>query len=335
MTTGHAGVESRTLQRMDGDDDRTLSAGGRPKVEVRTWRKRAALVLSAEGLEATFLPEVGMAGVSLRWRGREFLALGGSLEDASRTPVGMALLHPWANRLSQRHYSVDGREVSLADATVPCDENGLPIHGTLLGRDGWRVTWVNSGVASATVRARLSYGEHLGDAFAAFPFPHDVLVEITVDGSLTVSTTIEPTGPARVPVSFGWHPYFRVPGARRASLRLYLPTRRVVELDPRGIPTGRSEVVGPSREPLGARHLDDHFVIGNDRRVELRGGRHRVVVTLGEGFPYAQIYAPAGSTVVAIEPMTSLVDALTSGGCPLVAPGSTYTAHFTVSVDEI
>src|SRR3954471_21823641 len=105
-----------------------------PSVEEGRFRGEPAVHVSAAGLRATFLPDLGMTGVSLRRRGREHLALPGGLPAlrAGRT-MGLPLLAPWANRLGARRYRAAGVDVDLTDLPVHTDANGLPIHGLLLG----------------------------------------------------------------------------------------------------------------------------------------------------------------------------------------------------------
>ena len=110
------------------------------RVRERRFRGEAAITLEAGELMATFLPAVGMTGVSLRFRGREFLALPGGVGGLrAGGTAGLPLLAPWANRLASRHYRAAGVEVDLDGVPLPTDPNGLPIHGLLLGSPGWRV----------------------------------------------------------------------------------------------------------------------------------------------------------------------------------------------------
>ena len=52
---------------------------------------------------------------------------------------GLPLLHPWANRLARRRYVAAGVAVDLRGLDLPTDDNGLPMHGTMVGRPGWEV----------------------------------------------------------------------------------------------------------------------------------------------------------------------------------------------------
>src|SRR5205823_3667823 len=151
-------------------------------------------------------------------------------------------------------------------------------------------------------------------------------VDVALDGGLRVETTVSARGERPVPVSFGWHPYFRPAGARE-SWSLRLPRRRRLELDGRGLPTGREEPIEAEEEPLGDRTFDDHFALDDDRRFRLGA----LEIEFGDGYPYAQVFAPPGSDFVAIEPMTARVDALVGGGYRLVEPAGRFSASFRVT----
>ncbi len=101
------------------------------------------ITLEAGDLAASFVPDAGMVGCSLRHRGEELLGQRGGLEAyvAERKTFGIPLLHPWANRLSRRRFTVAGRVVELDPATTPLrlDGNGLPMHGLMSASPDWEV----------------------------------------------------------------------------------------------------------------------------------------------------------------------------------------------------
>src|SRR5215468_12732720 len=80
----------------------------------------AACTLIAGDLEAVFLPAHGMLGASLRHKGAQVLRRVGDLQAAAAkgSTAGIALLHPWANRLDGVRYRAAGREVQL-DTSSP------------------------------------------------------------------------------------------------------------------------------------------------------------------------------------------------------------------------
>jgi aldose 1-epimerase len=305
----------------------------RPSAAVRTWHGAAAAVLTAGDCEAVVLPSLGMLVASFTHRGDELVALPGGLGAyRARHTTGIPLLYPWANRLGRDRYRQGDVEVDLRGADLNRDDNGLPIHGLMLARPEWDVTRLGAGPRSARLAARFDFGAH-EDLMAAFPFPHELAVDVTLAASgLRIVTTVRPNGPVSVPIAFGWHPYLRLPGTPRDRWELALPALAHAALDGRGIPTGRARPVEAVTAPLAGRDLDDLFALGSDRIITLATGDRRLTVTYDDGYPYAQVYAPAGKPFCAIEPMTAPTNALVSGDHPSVRPDETFSAAFTLAV---
>jgi aldose 1-epimerase len=299
-------------------------------VQIHRWRGVAAVTLISGELAATFVPELNMLGASLRLGGEEFLALPGGLGAYQRVrTTGLPLLAPWANRLSGRRYRAGRVRVDLDGLELYTDPNGLPIHGTMSAQQRWDVSAISTGGRVARLRAGFEYAG--AELLAAFPFPHRLETSIDVDGrSVSVATTIRPSGDRAVPVSFGYHPYLRLPGGRRSAWRLLLPRRVHVALDERGIPTGRGTEVPAEAEPIGDRTYDDLFQLTGERRLAIQHGGRRLSVRFGAGYPYAQVYAPPGAGFACLEPMTAPTNALVAGNYPVVGPGESFTARFSI-----
>lgn len=329
-----------------------LQVANHPEVQLDTIDGEAAVTLAVAGLSATFVPSVGMAGTSIRHDGDDVVHLGsglGRVKDGHT--AGIPLLHPWANRLASKRYRAAGVTVDLDEVPAGVwhgDPNGLPIHGTFLGRPRWDVLRVAADAKAAALVARVDAADH-PDLFAAFPFPHTVEVEVRVEPILppprsrsaprarvVVATTLRATGRRRVPVSFGWHPYFTLPGVKRADAVVGLPPRDHLELDERGLPTGASVREPAFHEKLGKRTFDDAYRFGRDRRLALEGPDRVVAIELDRNYPWGQVYAPTPASpsdwFVCLEPMTAPVDALSNDACPIVAPGGQFTARFSVTV---
>jgi galactose mutarotase-like enzyme len=58
------------------------------------------------------------------------------------------------------------------------------------------------------------------------------------------------------------------------------------------------------------------------------------VVGYGDGYDHAQVFAPPGAEFVCLEPMTAPTAALATEATPLVAPGESFSARFTIGVEE-
>jgi galactose mutarotase-like enzyme len=298
------------------------------------------MVLSAAAseLETAFAPGAGMIGCSLRHRGEELLGQRGGLAKyaESGSSMGIPLLHPWANRLDGLRYSAGGRTVELDPGAMPLrlDGNGLPIHGLATASPHWEVTAHEAGEDGARLAARLDWSAH-DDLMAGFPFSHTLAIEARLSGrSLAIETKLRETGGGPVPVSFGYHPYVCLPGVSRAEWEVALPLRRRARLDERGIPTGQTGPFAIPTGPLGERTYDDLFVeLCHPPEFMLRGGGRCIEVRFEQGYPVAQVYAPAGEDYICFEPMTAPTNALVTGDrLQVIAPGEQYIARFSISV---
>lgn len=292
------------------------------------------VTLKAGAWTSRWVPSVGMVGVSLFGHGRELLGQLGGLDAyvARGSTFGIPLLHPWANRLSGWSYTVDGTTVAL-EAGMPglrADGNGLPIHGLMAAYDGWQVTEDDG----RRLVAETTWDEG-GARFAGFPFAHRLTLEVDqAPDRVAVTTTLTPTGDAGVPISFGFHPYFTLPGVPRERLVLRTPAMTRLHLDERAIPTGERERVGPRHAALGDAPLDAHFAdLGTHPCFTIAGGGHELTVELLEGYTHLQLFSPPTRPVVAIEPMTAPIDALRSGDGLRIAT-EPFRAAFAIDLSE-
>ena len=298
------------------------------RVDETEFDGEAALALVVDRLRAVVLPGLGMTGVSLRRGDDEFLALPNGVSGlrAGRTG-GLPLLAPWANRLSSQRFTAAGVDVDLEGLGVRSDVNGLPIHGLLIGAPGWRIDATESAGGVARIDASIEVDS------AAFPFPHrlSLVIELSED-RLSVATTLTPTGSRSVPVSIGWHPYLRLPRVPRGEWMLGLPDCEHLELDPRGIPTGRITRRRATWAPVGDRTLDDLFRLGNARALMLGSDAGSVELRCGDGYDFAQVWVPPDRPFAALEPMVAATNSLVAGTAPLVDSGDAFTARFSLVI---
>jgi aldose 1-epimerase len=280
------------------------------------------LVSPGGELEATFDPRAGMLGTSLRHHGEELLDAG-----------GIPLLYPWANRLAAFDYLALGKQVELdrESGLLELDQNGLPIHGLLREWGAWDLEG-----GDATLTAGLNFGDE-EKLLKAFPFPHTLRLDVRLQGSrLSIATSVAADQGEEVPVSFGFHPYFRLPDAPREEWEIELPVRERLVLDRLMIPTGGHEPAGDLDGPLAERSFDDAYAgVDASRPFALTGGGGRIEVRFAEQFPFAQVYTPPAAEFVCFEPMTAPTNALRSAqDLPIVPAGSTFTATWTIDVTQ-
>jgi len=303
---------------------------------VATFLKESSVrTLRAGDIEAVFLPDHGMLGASLRYKGVEILRRVEDLEAAAArgSSAGIPLLYPWANRLAEPHYCVLGQEVVL-DKSSPLlhfDEHRLPMHGV-----PWPlIRWVVTEVRQDFIAAQLEWST--STLLAVFPFSHRVELVATLrpDG-LTLETTVVAGSEGPVPVSFGFHPYFGFSEPSRANWKLELPAMRKLMLDGRGIPTGDEEPFAGFNAKLDESSFDDGFALMEEQTTfSIAGGPFKVSVDWLENYRYAQVFAPHDKNFIAFEPMTAPTSALTSGhGLGVVNPGERFRAAFRIRIES-
>jgi len=301
-------------------------------------------------IAAEFVPSAGMVGVSLTHRGEELLVLGKTVRQyvEGGGTLGIPFLHPWGNRLGGDTYGFDETAVNLApvSAIVSRDPHGLPIHGLAPGRKVWSVREFLGGPTCARLVAVLNVDE-ASVIFPGFPFPHRIEQIVTLSGTssgagLSIETTVTATGTKRVPVVFGWHPYFHLPGVKRSEWVVDAPVGRRYTLSEQSLPTGERTSAALAKGPLGERVYDDLFDelggTGNgEATFTVAGGGRMIGVRFEIGYDYAIVWAPQGRDLICFEPMTAPTNALATGwpGLAALAPGESYRARFSILVTSL
>jgi galactose mutarotase-like enzyme len=291
---------------------------------------------SADGTTiAEFVPDANLVCCSFTVDGQELLdrRRGVRAYAEQGTTMGIPLLYPWANRLAGFGYRAAGKQVTLSadDPRIPRDGNGLPIHGVLPGLLRWEL---EDGGSPESLAAVLEWRS--GELLELFPFVHEVRVGATVGpAEMRVTTTVTAAADGPVPVSFGYHPYTRLPAGSRDDWLVTLGATDRLLLDDQSIPTGERAAI--NREPfrLDGTSLDDAFDAAGAAAFEATAGDARLAVAFLAGYSYAQVFAPAGEQFICFEPMTAPTNSLNSGdGLTLVEPGGSYRAAFRISLSR-
>jgi aldose 1-epimerase len=283
-------------------------------------------------LEAQFVPDAGMIGISLTDSGVELLGQRRGLDAyvAAGKTMGIPILYPWANRLGANTYTAEGTTVTLTAGQhgVRTDPNGLPIHGVLAAYPNWRVTHESANELTAEV----DFGDQ--DLLASFPFPHRLALTVTLfERTLRLRTSVTPSGDRAVPLCFGFHPYLQLPDVPRDQWIIETPPLRHLKLDRQGLPTGETAHQSAITEPLGDKVFDDGYdEVAEGAVFAVSGGGRRIEVHFEQGYAAAQIFAPSSESVVCFEPMTAPTDALRRGGYPTAEPGGWGVAQFSIRV---
>ena len=179
------------------------------------------------------------------------------------------------------------------------------------------------------------------DYMAQFPFAHTIVVTHRLsNGALEVETAVENHAAEPMPLSLGYHPYFKIHDAPRDQWTVQLPAREHVKLSSTLVPTGE-RTPAPWKSPTGLTgiSLDDvmtGLVRGESGRAEfsVKGAKEQISVLFGPKYPVAVVYAPAGRDFICFEPMTGPTNAfnLHQAGkyadLQTVAPGQTWRESF-------
>lgn len=222
-----------------------------------------------------------------------------------------AFLLPFPNRLKDGEYEWNGttHEWPIND----------PVNGNALHGFGEPLEFIETNVQLGAGVARLYCEAAYNEDFSFYPFSFRVSVEyrLKAPASFSLKVVIENTGAERMPIGFGWHPYFDL-GQPVDELLLELPDCHLVGVDERMVPTGKRYAYGLYEQPkaIGAGVLDNCFAVADQMggktnlRLISQKGTLRYWQETGPGkFNYFQIFTPPDRNALALEPMTCNVNA--------------------------
>ncbi|MEE2521605.1 aldose 1-epimerase family protein [Pseudarthrobacter sp. J75] len=249
--------------------------------------------------------------------------------DDDQIPPGATgiTLAPWANRVEDGLWYLDGRKQQLDITEVPRNN---AIHG-LLRNTAYAA--LDQQAHSVSLEATI-FPQH------GYPFlvRHQVEYSLAAEGGLVVRQTLINDSAKRAPFVLGAHPYLRVGDVPVADLVLTVQAETTLTADGRLIPRGEEPVRGDhdfrSGRRIRAIRLDAAFTgLTHD------GGVARHTLTADDGrsvslwqdqnCPYVHVFIsteyPGRELVVAIEPMTGPANAFNSGdGLSWLEPGAEF-----------
>jgi aldose 1-epimerase len=151
-----------------------------------------------------------------------------------------------------------------------------------------------------------------------FSFKMEITYELKKENALSIITKITNTGDTNMPVSDGWHPYFKL-GEKVNDLEVQLNTNQILEFDERLLPTGK---ISPftkfnSSEIFGETKLDHCFLLNEDADAGciIRDEKNNLELKIiaDKSYPYLQIYTPDDRKSIAIENLSSAPDSFNNG----------------------
>jgi aldose 1-epimerase len=177
------------------------------------------------------------------------------------------------------------------------------------------VTTLKADAGSATVTSLLEFWRQ-ADWMAQFPFAHTIEMTYRLkDGALEVETAVNNLSADPMPLSLGFHTYFRIEDSPRDEWKAHVPSRDRVVANEALIPTGEiRSISGPEPPSLHGVVLDDAFVNltrDNAGKAEFRveGARQKIRAVFGPNYKVGIAYAPAGRDFICFEPMTAITNA--------------------------
>ncbi len=182
-------------------------------------------------------------------------------------------------------------------------------------------------VEDSAAAIELLYSYPATDKGYPFPFDCSITYQLEKDGRLNVQTRIINTGQGRLPITDGWHPYFKL-GESINSLQLEFQSKEMVLFDDELIPTGKAapyEEFG-SLKLLGDQFFDNCFLLNFTECQPLCVLRnntdgYQLEIYPDPSYPYLQIYTPAHRNSIAIENLSAAPDAFNNGmGLITLAP---------------
>ena len=159
---------------------------------------------------------------------------------------GTYLMAPWAGRLAGNRLEWDGQTYDF-----PVNFRTWAIHGLVL-----HAPWSVEGADESSASLSCSLDD------TPWPFGGTVRQRMVL-GERSLELSAEATaGERSMPVSMGWHPWFRRPD--RGDVSILATSDNVLELDGDSVPTGKETPVEGDKDlrsgpPIGARRLDDVY----------------------------------------------------------------------------
>lgn len=200
---------------------------------------------------------------------------------------GIPVLFPMTGRLSGDKYQVRGETYSM------------PVHG-LIRNYPWEIRGTSFTDGAGIVVGIKSNEE----TEKAFPFSFDVEFTYTLKGhTLTVGQCFKNLSGRDMPVSFGFHPYFKVLDKKNTRVSLKADGYKDMVS---GDMVPAKEVPDFTREPeVGCLYLD----VGG-QKAELRTGGYRVELVFSKDYRHVLLWSLPDEDFICVEPWTAKPDAL-------------------------
>ena len=234
-------------------------------------------------------------------------------------------LSPFVCRIPGGKYKFGKKEYQLSKNFI----DGSAIHGLVYNKSFTIVDqFSDDNMASVVLRY------HYRTEETGYPFEYVCEVRYILHSAQTlqVESTILNIDKNDIPLSDGWHPYFRL-GNSVNDYQLQFNSEQMLEFNESLIPTGEliSEPSFINPAPIGTRMLDNCFLLqvaeGTPCCV-LYNPLNGLAVSFfsNQSYPYLQIFTPDHRKSIAIENLSAAPDCFNNGmGLLLLPPGHSHT----------
>jgi aldose 1-epimerase len=282
------------------------------------------LELAGGDWQAQLRPEQGAAVAQLAWQGRDVLVPLPLGANPNGSFGGAFVMLPWTNRLDGGRLPVAGI-VHRLPINRPDDDTA--IHG--LARDrAWTVE------AHSTERCTLA--QTLDGAAEGLPYQYRAQLSLALEpaGAL-LSLTVTNAGEEAFPFGLGWHPFF----LRPVGTELRFRASALFARDARTLPVAVQPSDGLVGDEAVYEGLDTHFAGWDGTAEILRPDLHLRLAASGAWSRNLHVFAPSGSGILCLEPVSHVPDAPNRpdfagyGPLAMLSPGATLSASLLLRAD--
>lgn len=219
-------------------------------------------------------------------------------------------LFPFANRLENGTYFFEGQEYNI-DINYAEEKNAC--HGFVFNENFHLIEQITNYEYAEAGFLYDYYGDKNG-----YPFTFKLYInyKLSREGNITCSTKAINTSKEKILFSDGWHPYFTL-NDNINELVLELDAGSLIKCNESGIPTGEKEAIKCSPpESLRGKTFDTLFKLNDKEKIitTLYNPAEEIKLTIWQQaginkYGYLMVYTPPDRKSIAIEPMTSNINA--------------------------
>jgi aldose 1-epimerase len=275
------------------------------------------LELVGGGWQAQLRPEQGAAVAQLAWQGRDVLVPLPLGTDPTASFGGAFVMLPWTNRLDGGRLPVAGTVYRLP---INRPEDDTAIHG--LARD--RAWTVEEQAADRCVLAQV-----LDGAAEGLPYRYRAQLSFVLEpAGARLSLAVTNAGEQAFPFGLGWHPFF----LRPAGTELRFHASALFARDARTLPIAVQPSDGLVGDEAVYEGLDTPFAGWDGVAEILRPDLRLQLAASGAWSRNLHVFAPAGSSILCLEPVSHVPDAPNRpdfagyGPLTMLSPGDSLTA---------